>query len=280
MNEVRVSAFLLERYHIGEVTDEEKCQVEEAVSKDESLAKALAELDYKDDDFYQRFPFEIFFPTSHPLHNKHHVKLRRNKLRMVPRYVWGICAAALVLIAVLPLMVIRNPVNEEFEEFGERMKGAVSDNSSIELSIYLRESFGGDIIRLSDNAGIREGNTIQLAYRVTVTNTNTDEKHGVIFSIDGRSLITMHYPYSQWQSTLLVSGRLVPLAEAFTLDDAPDYEIFFFVVGDAPLDVMYILNNARYIASQIKDNPQDAFEIGTAVFKDYELMVFTLIKEE
>ena len=269
MNEIRISPFLLERYHIGEITNEEKHFVEEALAGNEPLAAALADLDRADNDFYRRFPREKFFPAGQDSRPSQ----RRSRRKTRP-FVWVICAAALVMVVALPMLLFMNPRRAEF---GERMKGANVDSNSIELSIYLRGNSLGEVIKLTDQAGIHEGNTIQLVYRVP--GTDSAEKYGVIFSIDGRSYVTMHYPVTPWQSTLLVSGRSVPLDEAFILDDAPGYEIFFFVAGDAPIDVRSILATARQLAAQIGGNPQEAINKATIAFGGYELMVFTLLKE-
>jgi len=280
MNKLQVSAFMLERYRIGEVTQEEKIQIEEALACDEALSTAFENLSHADNDFYQRYPMENFFPAKK--NTLSHIQQRHWRRRPI---VWGICAAAMIMVIALPLLIPRlsmqssNPIEMAYTD---RMKGgnptsSAAENNSIELSIYLRGNTTGEIIRLSDYSNIREGNTIQLAYRVL--GASSKEKYGVIFSIDGRSFVTMHYPYTPWQSTLLVSGRAVPLDEAFTLDDAPDYEIFFFVAADTPIDIRYIINSARRIASQIGENPQEALRLGVSAFKDYELNVFTLIKE-
>jgi hypothetical protein len=163
--------------------------------------------------------------------------------------------------------------NNSYATFDDRIKGASASEHSAELSVYLK----GRDTKLPDQAGIQTGNTIQLAYRVQPDDYG--ERYGVIFSIDGRSSVTMHYPYSMGQSTQLVAGKAVPLDEAYTLDDAPNYEIFFLVVGDKPLEVKNVLDTARQLALQIERNPQEALRRGTTAFKDYELTVLTLRKE-
>jgi hypothetical protein len=267
MSNVQVSTFLLERYHIGEVTPEEKSLVENALAQDAALAAALANLDRADRDFWQRFP--------HVTHNVIRARpLGRRRLRRPPPLVWGICAAAVVLIIALPLFILKNT---SYATFGDRMKGTSAGENSAELSVYLKGNSTGGEIKLSDQAGIQTGNTIQLAYRVQTDDSG--ERYGVIFSIDGRSSVTLHYPYNPGQSTQLVAGKAVPLDEAYTLDDAPGYEIFFFVVGDKPLPVKNVLDTARRLALQIAGQPQEALRRGTAAFKGYELTVMTLRKE-
>jgi hypothetical protein len=102
-----------------------------------------------------------------------------------------------------------------------------------------------------------------------------NEYYGVIFSIDGRSAVTMHYPYGQGQSSLLEAGKRTFLNEAYTLDDAPDFEIFFMVVSRRPLDTSLILKTAGVLAQ----NPETALRESAGAFKGYEVEALTIRKE-
>ena len=191
----------------------------------------------------------------------------------------GICAAALALAGGLPWFALRGPVSTPE---GDRIKGGAGYQA--ELSAYLKGpgpgepgSSPGAELKLADQASLRAGNTIQLAYRAP--GDSSGDRYGVIFSIDGRSAVTLHYPYGPAKSTQLVSGRPVPLGEAYTLDDAPNYEIFFFVVGDEPLDPRNILNTAEQLAPRIAGNPGGALTQGPSLFKGYEVKILTLRKE-
>ncbi|MCL2705072.1 MAG: hypothetical protein FWE72_02560 [Spirochaetaceae bacterium] len=275
---VHISTFLLERYHIGEITQEEKLLVEKALARDKTLAAALADLDRADNDFYEQFPLETFFPADQ---NSQPVNTRRFSLRhifqpisRIPHYAWGFCIAAIVMVIAFPFFILKNPVHEKF---GDRMKGASIESSSIELNVYLRGRSSNEVTLLPDQSNISDGNTIQLVYKVPSAKSN--EKYGIIFSIDGRSSVTMHYPYRPRQSTLLVSGKSVHLDEAFTLDDAPDYEIFFFVARDTPMDIETTLITAKQLAREIRGNPREAKHLGASAFKDCEIKVFTLVKQ-
>jgi len=277
-NSAGISDFLLERYHIGEVNDDEKIFVEKALARNPALAEALAELDRSDQDFLRRFPRDRFFPAGvvkkHQFQNNFLNKSAvQNVRRFRPQMVWGGCAAALALFIAIPLFVLTDPARDTDNT---RIKGLSSGGNSVELSVYLKGNSAGEDIKLRDQADIRMGNTVQLAYRVQADVSG--ERYGVIFSIDGRTMVTLHYPYSAGQSTRLVLGKAVPLEEAYTLDDAPDYEMFFFVVKDKPLEVNSVLNTARHLASQIAKDPHAALRQGNAAFKGCELQVLTLRK--
>jgi hypothetical protein len=280
MNKVRISSFLLERYHIGEVTDKERKYVENILTEDKQSALVLADLDRADNDFRRRFPLEKFFHADQkesPNSSLRRIKIpcfKFYRLRKTPALVWSICAAALIVIIALPLIILKN---SRQAEFSDRIKGVSMENNSIELSVYIKEKTSGEGVKLANQASVREGNTVQLAYQVS--DGASVEKYGIIFSIDGRSSVTMHFPYAPWQSTLLISGKPVPLDEAYTLDDAPNYEIFFFVTGEKPLDVGRVMDTAKQLALQIEKNPNLAESYGNAAFNKNEITMFTLIKE-
>jgi hypothetical protein len=196
-----------------------------------------------------------------------------------------VCAAALLAIALPALIFLGGRLETPPED---RMKG---DATSTELRVYLKT--GNTERMLEDRALVRGGNTIQLAYSVdgelrdgstgvplarpspAVSAAFPRERYGVIFSIDGRSAVTLHFPYSPRQSTRLTLGKRVPLEEAYTLDDAPDFEIFFFVVHDEALDPRAVLT----LAEQLARNPAAAVAQSGMVFWNYEVKTFTLRKE-
>jgi hypothetical protein len=277
----RFSAFTLERYSLGELTAEEKDRLESALALEPGLAERLAELRRSGGEILKRYPPERiipriqdrgasgnprrFFRSSGRMDQSGKMdrsgKIKRSRLGPALLAV----SAALLMIALPSLAALRNRRSDP--ALGDRAKGAT------ELSVYLKPAPGNPgnsaDLKLEDEAVLREGNTIQLAYMVN------GDRYGVILSIDGRSVVTVHYPYGEGQSTRLVSGKRILLDEAYTLDDAPDYELFFFIIGDGPLDVGHILGSARELAR----NPKTARERSAALFKGYELKTFTLRKE-
>jgi hypothetical protein len=71
--------------------------------------------------------------------------------------------------------------------------------------------------------------------------------YGVIFSIDGAGVVTLHHPTSaEGEQALVDLDGAVPLPSAYELDDAPRFEKFFFVTALHPLDVTAILEKARH----------------------------------
>jgi hypothetical protein len=272
MRKSPVSTLMLERYMLGETSPEEKETVELALGKDEKFAEEFAGLRSSDAEIRgmgSRLIPGIVLRMSR----------ERRKLRSM---VLGLCAAALALIIIVaPTLRDRaaSPLDRGFADAPiDRIKGGT------ELRVYLKTapsvgSFIGGAIPdegtipdegavLYDGGALHEGSTVQLAYFVNAG------RYGLIFSIDGRSVLTLHYPYTEGESAILVPGKRVILDEAYTLDDAPDYEVFFLITSEKPLDVKAILDAARLLAW----NPSAIPDAKT--FKAYEVETVTVKKSD
>ena len=255
-----ISAFMLERYRLGELSPEDQSAISEALATNEELRARIKQLDESDRELRLRYPLEcIQFPMR-----------RFVRTRTAARTVRLAGLAALVAAGILLPVLYFTRTHSLKPNSGtavavlphdvypsERTKGRTLENC--ELSLYLK---GEQETALSDQIILEEGNTVQLAY----TAPAGPEYYGVIFSIDGRSVVTMHYPYRMGQSSLLVSGKRTFLDEAYTLDDAPEYEIFVLVVSEQPLDVQTVLQKAHEIAGEtetiaaIAEKSKTAFE--------------------
>jgi hypothetical protein len=248
MENSRVSDFMLERYRLGELLPEDRKALEEVFTKDENVRSRLIVLDESDRELRKRYPVEFLdLAGSRPAKMRFSGRGKRFPA-VLPKQ--GKIAAAIFVCLTLPLVYFLRVHNQpdvrgslasasaSSDSPADRAKGAVI--SGAELSVFLK---GDNEILLGDQAVLGEGNTVQLAYTAPA-----GERFGVIFSIDGRSAVTMHYPYRRGQSPVLVSGKRTFLDEAYTLDDAPLYEIFVMVVSEQPLNVEAVLEEARDIA--------------------------------
>jgi hypothetical protein len=114
-------------------------------------------------------------------------------------------------------------------ESGIRTKG-------LEPRIFIyRDAGSGQVELLSDGDNARAGDRLQLSYLSTGVN------YGVIFSVDGSSVITLHYPENSDMLPRLQPRDEVYLSYGYRLDNAPDFERFFFVTSDEAFDVEQLL---------------------------------------
>jgi hypothetical protein len=252
----RVSTLMLERYHLGEVSARERKMVETELASDSALRFRYEALEGSDRELLQRYPWE-----QSPLRGANVAAGRFPRMSRFPsgKRLWALCAAAILIFALFPSVYLLRERSLSGKALGvtAEISGAALDRLKgmeikTELSIYLKENQSQAVIpadegrRLPDRTLLREGNTVQLAYLTPPGN----EYYGVIFSIDGRSVVTLHYPYRRQQSPVMTAGKRTFLDEAYTLDDAPDYEIFFMVVSQDPLDTESILKTAEELAKE------------------------------
>ncbi|MDR0494086.1 MAG: hypothetical protein LBG95_00445 [Treponema sp.] len=268
------SEFMLERYKLGELGPEDQRAVTEALARDDGLRSRLEQLDESDWALRLSYPTDFFGLKK---------RERRRAVRAGTVARFAGLAALIAAGVILPALYFFAPSKSESninngiavaavprDLQSDRGKGRTQEGSEllpVELSLYLkgRELKGEAEIVLPNQSVLEEGNTVQLAYTVPAG----AERYGVIFSVDGRSAVTMHYPYRKGQSSLLVSGKRTFLHEAYILDDAPDYEIFVMVVSEKPLDVDAILEEAQTLIE----------EKNSVIFDDCEMETITILKK-
>jgi hypothetical protein len=137
--------------------------------------------------------------------------------------------AAPVLAAALGLIVFVS-----LPEPTERSKGAVP-------YLVIHQHAGDHAEKLAPGAVVRARDVLQVSY------VSLGRPYGVICSLDGRGIVTLHHPIGlDGDQKLIDLAGAVPLANAYELDDAPDFEKFFFVTASEPLDVDAILEKARH----------------------------------
>jgi len=97
---------------------------------------------------------------------------------------------------------------------------------------------------------------------------------GVIVSIDGVGVVTLHHPtWDDEVPELKAHGtRFLPFS--FELDDAPGFERFFFVSADEPFEVEAILAAAHQLAV----DPLRALLEALPLPDRYEQTALTLLK--
>lgn len=111
--------------------------------------------------------------------------------------------------------------------------------------LLLHRRDAAEIVRLGDGAPARAGDVVQLSYAAA------GNHHGVIVSLDGAGTVTLHHPPDPDDSTHLRPRGEVPLGHAYELDDARDFERFFFVTsGDRPVNVRHVLLATRRLAGR------------------------------
>ncbi|MCB9544432.1 MAG: ActD-like protein [Myxococcales bacterium] len=165
------------------------------------------------------------------------------------RATWAVAlplAAAAGAAAVLAIGPAPTLTAATAQDAGERAKGPLTPGLGIHRQVA---AAAGEA--LADGDGVRAGDVLQLTYAARGAG------HGVLFSIDGRGAVTLHFPDEADGDTALPAGQqIVALPHAYQLDDAPRFERFFFITAHHPLDVGELLAEARRLAAD--DAAEDA----------------------
>ena len=122
-----------------------------------------------------------------------------------------------------------------------RIKGLESiDMTKTKIIIYRKKGDEAEILKEGELA--KAGDLLQIAY------VPAGKTYGVIFSIDGNGVVTLHYPENINSSTILKQEKIVLLSSAYELDDAPEFERFFFITALTEINVQEILKQAKALA--------------------------------
>jgi hypothetical protein len=148
----------------------------------------------------------------------------------------SIATAAVILFFTLPA------IKTSFNDITGTNSSDIVRLKGNESAIYLYRKIKNEVDNLANGSSAKSGDLLQIAY------ISKSDQYGIIFSIDGRGTVTLHYPASNISSTKLITGKKVLLNNSYELDDAPDFERFFLITSGSKLDVNTVLNAAHFLA--------------------------------
>lgn len=161
-------------------------------------------------------------------------RARRRQLGLL-----GIAATAAAAI-VVAIVVVRQPA-EHAQQVAARDVEVTRVKGSSRLLAF--RHVGDQVERLDQDSLVRAGDVIQLRYNAG------GRGYGVIASLDGAGVVTLHYPLDETASTA-VARETTTLPNAYALDDAPRFERFFFITANEPIDVAQSLAALRAFANR------------------------------
>ena len=94
-------------------------------------------------------------------------------------------------------------------------------------------------VELFNDDLVAESDIIQLTYNAA------GKKFGVIFSIDGRGILTLHYPKNKYDTPAITPNGNHALPFSYELDDAPDFERFYFISSNKEFNISTVLKSAE-----------------------------------
>jgi len=266
MTEEFISDYYLERYVLGELPEEETEHIRQTASADPELRRALEDIESSNRKILALYP-----PSTVKARLLTHLNetMRRTPVFSLRRILTISSALATVIVLfILIFPVFKNeteikPIDTQ-EDFA-LVKGIETvDLSKTQLLIFRKINEKVEILKEGTQA--KEGDLLQLGY------VAVEEPYGMIFSIDGRGNITLHYPAKKEGSTSLVLRKKSFLSHAIELDDAPAFERFFFITSESEIDVGEILQKAESLAQDSDRVLQDELDLAGNL-KQYSILI-------
>ncbi|MEM6290669.1 MAG: ActD-like protein [Myxococcota bacterium] len=240
----RVPDLLVEQLVLGELSDADAAAVRARLGA--TADARIAEVEASNVALLEKNPPERMAAQIH------------QRLRALPdapaeqpaRWGWwvggGLLAAAAAAVLVVVLPGDEGPTEPPGEQVAVVQPPDVV-RSKGDPAIVLHKQVEGRGELLAPGATVSPGDAIRVAYRAS------GAAYGVLVSLDGAGAATLHFPETAGEPTALVQTGNQAL-HTFDLDDAPDFERFFFVTADAPLDVDAVMQATEALGKNPKAN--------------------------
>jgi hypothetical protein len=256
----------LERYLLGELPRRRMDEIKNLLEKDSELREELADLKRSNEEILKQFTPEAMVPQI----KAQHETLQENKATqtvLLKRLLYAspVFAAALVVLFI----VLQNPGGRTTQDIqglqGTRIKGTETiDESKPHILVHRKTNDTVELLESGDSASA--GDLLQIAY------VSVGAPYGVILSIDGKGVVTLHYPTSEDKEPILDQNKKTPLPSSYELDDAPDFERFFFITSKSKIDVQAILSSAEVLAKDPETSHRADLDLPDSL-SQYSLLV-------
>lgn len=243
MSDAKIPDFVVEQLALGELPADRAREVREALQAagDERLAQIEAS---------NRVILEEHPPAAIAAAIGRRTE-REDRARTAPSPLRWLVPVAVVATAILVWLVARPPAGP----VGANDPIAIADPDADpgpeqirikgDARLVIHRESRGTVQTLANGDGVSAGDRLQVSL------VPAGRSSGVVVSIDGAGVATLHFPATEDDATALPRSS-TPLPTSYELDDAPGFERFFFVTGpkgDA-VEVAPVLEAARRLASE------------------------------
>lgn len=273
MSNDKIPEWLLERYLIGELPDNKLKEIENYLNKDPELKAKLEMLKKADKDILSKYPPKSI--TSKIISRyKKEIRVKKITIRAKPilfkHILYPASAFALVVVLFFFILPIRkgniNPLIINDSPDITRSKG-IPDVNAGKPHLIVHRKTNNTIEQLKTGERAKEGDLLQLAY------VAAEESYGVIISIDGSGTVTLHFPDNKSKSTALKQKKKILLPNAYELDNAPEFERFFFITSSSNINVKEILESAKALANDPLKAKTNNIEVDNTRLKQFSILI-------
>jgi hypothetical protein len=256
MNKKKIADRVLERYLLNELPGDQIKEINGLIETDDELKKRVAALKKSNSNILTLYPAETM---ANQIKDRYRTtQLEREKEAQTKRVtLWKkrlafaspLLAAAIVFFVILAPFQTNNNTGDDnnFVPIGiTRIKGPQKIDMTKTNLLVFRQIENNEVEMLEEGVKAGAGDLLQLAYTVP------EKVYGVILSIDGSGVVTLHYPEQDGKAGLLQEKKKISLKSSYQLDDAPGFERFFLITSTQVIDVDAVLQDAIDLARDSK----------------------------
>jgi len=262
--EGHIPDIILERYLLNELPEKRYNEISKALEADIVLQERIAAIKESNKKILKDYPVEYIsevlkFKLNSSSVNKAPKKSFFKRIQ-VPVLSFG--AVAILLVFMMPFMENyiedRNSISEI-----TRLKGV-----GAKIFIYKNNTNGAELLKR--NSLVSESDIVGVTFFIDKT------AYGIIVSIDGRGVVTKHFPNHGDRSPRLIAGKNFKVGHSYELDDAPEYEKFFLIYSVNEFEIDDLLKKIKKAAT----NKTKVLNDNLGIDKSKALVSFTLRKKK
>ena len=230
---------ILERYLLGEMSKAEIRKLDHLLTQNKDAQRRLEELRRSNREIAARYPAAEAVPEVNRRLWADTISISKPVFLKRPGLWLRFAPAAALVVVLIGMTLMINPWNNvNLGSLPEitRLKGIFTHP---QLIIYRERGHNPE--KLHNGSMVKPGERLQFGYNAA------GKSDGVIFSIDGRGLVTLHYPERVDDSTVLKFNKAI-FSYSYELDDAPYFERFFLITANERINVSQVLNAAWKLA--------------------------------
>lgn len=223
--------WIFERYVLGELSQEYMAEVDIHLQNHPKSREGITRLNDSNEKILSQYPPSEIIPKI--LSRYQREKSEQTKPTFFKRFLY---LSPLLASALFILLVLLPRQGDEM-----RIKGS-QEIDLTQTNLMIHRQSGESIELLENGERARAGDLLQIAY------TAGKAAYGVIISIDGEGTVTLHYPYTENDSTQLEKDKKILLNNAYELDQAQGFERFFFITAAKEIEVQTVIETAENLA--------------------------------
>lgn len=269
MGHETIPQHILERFLLGELPKSRIENIKNQIESDPELKHRLETLQSSNREILDEYPPHLISSqianrseaTEEPVDRKQKSPfgLLRSLMYISPVLVTSV----LVIFVALPLI-------KNFQPGTNRTKGSTIVSPDTPHLIIHRQT--NDKIEVLKNAQtVSPGDLLQIAY------VSRQKPFGMILSIDGNGTVTLHFPYNPTDPTILDKNNRIFLANSYELDDAPDFERFFFITSDHEFNVRKVVKMAEELGQQPEKARTERLQLEDSI-QQYSILLIKKIQ--